>query len=202
MKIPCWTEGEVARVRYTRKNKDFCLEDKIVIITLEEEHVWLRGDSHRSWRTCTGKVGRGYSDMSLYETCRHLESQQMELGLVKLRWINVLKWEIVHVVNHEAAIGSNSIEDVEVHKNANFEEILNLLRATQKLILDHSDEYLDEHCLMIKWSSGQNHKYVFTQIPCCALGRSSDRLSILRCLRRISGNRWRVRVECFPRSSS
>ena len=80
-------------------------------------------------------------------------------------------------------LGQNYNENLEVHKYTNFEEIQNLFGINKKFFcvvlmkfwtwnqlkvqLHHG---LDLHCLMIKWSSGQKQKYVFTQTPFCAWG--------------------------------
>ena len=127
-------------------------------------------------------------------------------------------------------LGPNYNEILEVYKNTNFEEIQSSFGVTQKLILDHPEEILnvltnwkysslhgrDLHCLMIKWSSGPKQQYALTLRLCSMpgegvssfrskpmMGMPCGRLSIVRFIRGITGNRWRtnwVRVEYCPRT--
>ena len=77
----------------------------------------------------------------------------------------------------------------------------------------HRPHGRDLHCLMIKWSGERKQQLMFTQILFYVwedvraqrskpkMGRSSDRFSVDRFLRRVTGIRWRtnwVQVGYFP----
>ena len=179
---------------YTRNKKDFCLKDKNFHDCLEREaRRALQGEcmaqrrlsgfememDRKSWE-------RRNSDMALFETSRHLESQQLELGLVKLRW----KAEerpmyrsgglfMLSTMNAAIHLGPNYSENLEVYKNTNFEEIPNLFGITQKLILDLSDEIA-------------NVKPLESTAPSWTRSTLSDDQVIKWTKSRITGNRWRT----------
>ena len=124
-------------------------------------------------------------------------------------------------------MSSSTKAAIHLYKNTNVEEIQSLSNITQKLILEHSEEFWmwirmtvhlpdgqDPYCLMTKWSSGEKQNYVFTQIHYYAWerwmtvkmqlqeGKVKLKNSNVTVLERIAGNRWRtnwIRVEYSPR---
>ena len=66
------------------------------------------------------------------------------MGIEALK-TNVLTWGLFMSTTMKAAIHhrSNFVENLEVHRNTNFEELQNLCDITRKLILDHQAEILN-----------------------------------------------------------
>ena len=102
---------------------------------------------------------------------------------------NVLIWASFVVASMKAAVhlGPNYVENLEVFRNTNFEELQNLFDITQKLMLDHQAEILNvttidwtalswerstlTHDQVIKWTKVRVR--VFSETVFC-LGKMSD----------------------------
>ena len=125
-------------------------------------------------------------------------------------------------------LGSNYIENMEVDRNTNLEEIQKLFDITQRLILDHQGEILDvtpiewtaplfarytlSHDQVIKWTKARVRVYS-DSVLCMSenvrpfrskskMGKYSRRISTVQFVQRIR-NWWRtnwVRVEYFRRT--
>ena len=100
------------------------------------------------------------------------------LGVEALK-TNVLIWGLLMSTTTKAAVhlGPNYVENLEVFRNTNFEELQNLIDITQKLIFDHPVEVLnvttiehlhhgrDLHLRTTTWLPGRKQTCTSTQIP-------------------------------------
>ena len=122
---------------------------------------------------------------------------------------NVLMWGSFMSSSLKAAIhrGPNYLANLEVYKNTNFEDIQSLVKITQKLLLEHSEEILNvntidsaslpwtrsvlSHDQVIQWTKAKERVYS-DSVPC--LGKMNDS--------RDANTRWESQVEEFKMSAS
>ena len=123
------------------------------------------------------------------------------IGIEALK-TNALIWGLFMSTSMKAAVhlGPNYIENLEVFRNTNFEELQNLFDLTQKLILDHQAEILS--VTTIDWTapscarSTLTHGQVITRMTARARVYSDSVL----CLREMSDHseanrRWKNQVK-------